>query len=91
MIKGKTAFVTGGTGAVGAAIVRCLATHGAQVAFSYHNAAAKAAQLEQELNPQGRRTKAYPLDQSDSGAVAKLVEAIERDLGPVDILVNNDS
>ena len=89
MLEGKTAFVTGGTGAVGAAIVRCFAGHGAQVAFSYHSAAAKAAQLEQELNQQGRRAKAYPLDQLDSGAVAKLVEPIEHDLGPVDILVNN--
>ena len=37
MLKGSTAFVTGGTGAIGAAIVRSLAKHGARTAFSFHD------------------------------------------------------
>lgn len=89
MLEGKTAFVTGGSGAVGAAIVRCLARHGAKVAFSYHSAKEKAAQLEEEMVKEERCVKAFPLDQLDAGAAAQLVETIERDLGPAGILVNN--
>jgi 3-oxoacyl-[acyl-carrier protein] reductase len=89
MLDGRTAFVTGGTGAVGAAIVRCLAAHGARVAFSFHQQADKARQLEVELGAAGRVAKGYALDFLDAGAIARLAEQIERDLGPVDILVNN--
>ena len=89
MLDGRTAFVTGGAGAVGEAIVRCLVGHGAQVAFSYHTQQDKARQLEEELAQQGRRTKAYPLDVLDASAASRLVEVVERELGPVDVLVNN--
>ena len=57
MLKGRTAFVTGGTGAVGAAIVRCSGGHGARVAFSFHSQEDKARELERELG--GERAKAY--------------------------------
>ncbi len=89
MLEGRTAFVTGGAGAVGAAIVRSLARAGASVAFSYLSGQDKAVQLEQELGKEGRRVKAYPLDVLDAAAAARLVDTIEHDLGPVDILVNN--
>ena len=49
MLKGRTAFVTGGTGAIGAAIVRSLAGHGARVTFSFLNEEDKARALEREL------------------------------------------
>jgi 3-oxoacyl-[acyl-carrier protein] reductase len=89
MLENRTAFVTGGTGAVGAAIVRCLARHGAQVAFSFHTQADRAHEIETELAAQGRRVKAYPLDVLDAAAAARLPETVEAGLGPVDILVNN--
>jgi 3-oxoacyl-[acyl-carrier protein] reductase len=89
MLKGRTAFVTGGTGAVGAAIVRCLANHGASVAFSFHKDEAKARELESELAGQGKRAKAWALVVLDGAAVAALAESVGRELGPVDILINN--
>ncbi len=79
MLEGRTAFVTGGAGAVGAAIARSLARSGASVAFSYLSGQDKAAQLEQELGKEGRRVKAYPLDVLDAGAATRLVETIERE------------
>ena len=39
MLEGKVAFVTGGSGAVGRAIVMALARHGATVAYSYNTSA----------------------------------------------------
>jgi NAD(P)-dependent dehydrogenase (short-subunit alcohol dehydrogenase family) len=89
MLEGRTAFVTGGTGAVGSAIVRCLARHGAQVAFSFHAAEAKARELEQELAGLGRRVRAYRLDVLNAADAARLSQTVEDELGPVDILVNN--
>jgi 3-oxoacyl-[acyl-carrier protein] reductase len=89
MLEGRTAFVTGGTGAVGAAVVRCFARYGARVAFSFHTQADKARQLEAELAKAGQCAKAFPLDVLDARAAAQQADAIEQALGPVDILVNN--
>ena len=86
MLDGKIAFVTGGSGAVGAAIVRVLAREGARVAYSYHSRLDKAQQVEAEL---GHRVKPWPLDLLDAQAPGRLARRIEQDLGPVDILVNN--
>jgi 3-oxoacyl-[acyl-carrier protein] reductase len=88
MLKGRTAFVTGGSGAVGGAIVRVLAREGAAVAYSYHSNAARAADLDAELAG-GARVRSYPLDVLDGPAAAALAEQIDEELGPVDILVNN--
>ena len=87
MLKGRTAFVTGGTGAIGSAIVRSLAAHGARVAFSFHSQEDKARELERELG--GERAKAYLLDVLDKAGSVKVAEQAALDLGPVDILVNN--
>ncbi len=89
MLKGRTAFVTGGTGAIGGAIVRCLAAHGAQVAFSFHRQEDKARELEQGLAAQGKRVKGYSLDVLDKAGCTKMAEQADGDLGPIDILVNN--
>ncbi len=87
MLKGSTAFVTGGTGAIGAAIVRSLAKHGARTAFSFHDQEDKARSLEQELGLD--QVRAYRLDVLDKAGSLKAAEQVERDFGPVDVLVNN--
>ena len=89
MLEGKTAFVTGGTGAVGSAVVRVLAREGAAVAYSYHTSAEKAQRLDAELRAAGARVWSYPLEVLDGAASAALARQIEREAGAVDILVNN--
>ena len=89
MFNNQRAFVTGGTGTVGMAIVRCLAARGAQVAFSFNQQENKARQLEKELAAGNRMVKGYALNVVDAAGVGRLAEQIEQELGPVDILVNN--
>jgi len=89
MLNGRVAFVTGGTGAVGGAIVRVLAREGAAVAYSYHANAARAAEIDAELAAAGARVRSYPLDVLDGPAAAALAERIDKEVGAVDILINN--
>ena len=89
MLSGKVAVVTGGSGAVGAAIVRVMAREGCRVAYSYHSGADRAEALRAELVAAGADVRAWPLDVLDAPASARLAQTIEQEFGPVDILVNN--
>jgi NAD(P)-dependent dehydrogenase (short-subunit alcohol dehydrogenase family) len=89
MLAGKTALVTGGTGAVGRAVVRVLARESAAVAYTYRQAADKARALDAEIAADGLPVRSYALDVLDATGATVLAERIEADLGPVDILVNN--
>lgn len=89
MLEGKTAFVTGGSGAVGSAIVRVLAREGARVAFSFHSHGERASALEAQCRADGRLVRAYPLDVLDAKACQSTAKAVEDEVGPVDVLVNN--
>ena len=89
MLEGKLAFVTGGSGAVGEAIVRVLAREHCRVAYSYHSRSDKAGQLDAELSAHGAVVRSYPLDVLDFKAVKSLSARIEQELGAVDVLVNN--
>jgi 3-oxoacyl-[acyl-carrier protein] reductase len=89
MLSGKTAMVTGGSGALGAAIVRVLAREGCRVAYSYCSGADRAETLREELAAAGASVRAWPLDVLDAQAVALTAQAVQEELGPVDVLVNN--
>ena len=89
MLKDQMAFVTGGSGAIGGAIVRALAREGCRVAFSYNTASDRARELEEELTAAGAVVRSYPLDLRAPKAVAELAESIEQEFHAVDVLVNN--
>ena len=89
MLEGKTAFVTGGSGAVGQAIVRVLVREGCRVAYSYRNHGEKAQALDAELAAAGAVVRSYPLDVTDGEAVNATTSTIEQEFGEVDTLVNN--
>jgi 3-oxoacyl-[acyl-carrier protein] reductase len=82
MLEGKTAFVTGGSRGIGAAIVRKLAAAGAAVTFT-SNSSPDAARAVAEAA--GNGAQAVRLDLADADAVAAAV----RGLPKLDILVNN--
>jgi len=88
MLKDKVALVTGGTGGIGAAILRRFAKEGARVATNYRNEEKAQAWLD-DMRQAGLDARVYRVDVTDYDGCQKLIEDIEKDLGPIDILVNN--
>lgn len=86
-IEGKVALVTGGAQGIGESVVRSLTKCGVVVAAIDSNAA-KLTGLVKKLKSEGLNVEAYPVDVSDNKAVDVVVDLIERDIGPIDILVN---
>jgi 3-oxoacyl-[acyl-carrier protein] reductase len=86
---GRVALVTGGSRGIGRAVAIALAQAGADVAINYHTRAADAEEVATAIRAAGRQALAIAADVSDSATVAKLMQAIEAELGPIDLLVNN--
>lgn len=89
MLNDKMAFVTGGSGAVGQAIVRVLAREGCRVAYSYKSGSETAQQLDEELTASGFDVRSYHLDVVNGKACSELAQRIKEEFGLVEILVNN--
>ena len=81
---GRVAVVTGGTRGIGRAVAVGLQRAGHQVAANYGGNDAAARKFTEESG-----VRAYRFDVSDFKACEAGVRAIERELGPVEILVNN--
>jgi len=85
----RVALVTGGSRGIGRAVAISLAEAGATVAVNYREKSAKAEAVAQAIRDKGGRAMAIAADVSKTAEVARMVSAVERDLGPVDVLVNN--
>lgn len=88
-LANKTALVTGGSRGIGAAIVKRLAREGANVAFTYHSSAEKAAAVVKEIEQLGVKGLAIQANSADPIAVKTAVDQTVIELGGLDILVNN--
>ncbi len=80
----RVAIVTGGTRGIGAAISKLLHQAGYKVAANYAGNEEKARAFEAETG-----IKAYKWSVADYNACVEGVKKVERELGPVDIVVNN--
>lgn len=90
MLKGKVAIATGGSRGIGAAVVRELASHGADIAVVYAgNAAAAEAVCRECQERYGVKAMDYRCNVADFDAAKQVVSQIKADFGTVDILVNN--
>jgi 3-oxoacyl-[acyl-carrier protein] reductase len=87
-LSGKTALVLGAGGGLGGAIARTLAREGARVALADIDLAAASAVAEQ-ISQAGGSALALHWDLADLAAIDANIARIERELGPVDVLVNN--
>ncbi|MGQ7278352.1 2,3-dihydro-2,3-dihydroxybenzoate dehydrogenase [Brevibacillus thermoruber] len=86
-ITGKVALVTGAAQGIGRTVAAALAERGALVAAVDQNGEG-VRDLVAELRAGGHQAAAFPADVSDSAAVEAMVDQIEREVGPVEILVN---
>nr|UZH23218.1 MxcC [myxobacterium MSr12020] len=84
---GKIALVTGAAQGIGQAVARALAARGAKVAALDANADRLGAVVA-EIQASGHHAAPFPADITDRGAVDGAVDRIERELGPIDFLVN---
>ena len=90
MLKGKVAVVTGSTSGIGLGIARQLAAAGADLMLNGFGEAAAIESLRKELAAtHGVRVAYSGADLSDAAQATGLVESAVRELGRVDVLVNN--
>jgi 3-oxoacyl-[acyl-carrier protein] reductase len=89
LLEGKTALVTGASRGIGRAIALRFAEEGANVAFTFLSSVEKGQALEAELQAKGVKAKGYRSDASDYKAAEELVNAVVKDFGALDALVNN--
>jgi NAD(P)-dependent dehydrogenase (short-subunit alcohol dehydrogenase family) len=87
-IRGRVALVTGGARSLGKADASALAAEGCPIAIVDLDGDG-AAGAAGEIEAAGGRARGYACDIRDSGQIGDVVARIERDLGPVDICVNN--
>jgi NAD(P)-dependent dehydrogenase (short-subunit alcohol dehydrogenase family) len=86
----RTALVTGSARGVGRALALSLAEAGASVAVHYYTSEAAATATAEEATAAGApAATAVQGDVTDPASVETLFEAVESELGTVDVLVNN--
>lgn len=88
-LEGKVALVTGGGVRLGRALAEGLGREGAAVAVHFHASREGADAAVAHIQAEGSRARAFQADLSQGDAIRPLVEAVERDLGSVSILVNS--
>jgi NAD(P)-dependent dehydrogenase (short-subunit alcohol dehydrogenase family) len=84
-LSGRVVAITGGARGIGRATAEALARQGARVAIGDLDADL-ARQTAEQL---GSGVRAYELDVTSRPSMAAFLDAVERDLGPLDVMINN--
>src|SRR5215217_1988495 len=87
-MQGKVVVITGASSGVGRSCVREFARQGARIALIARGRDGLEA-AEREVEELGGRALVVPLDVADAGAVESAAAAVEAQLGPIDVWVNN--
>lgn len=86
---GRVALVTGGSGGIGAELSSRLAGAGSAVAVHYATNRDAADKVAAAIVERGGRAATVGADLAQPDAAERLIEAVESDLGPVDVLAAN--
>ncbi|WP_421566704.1 SDR family oxidoreductase [Ochrobactrum sp. EDr1-4] len=87
-LSGKRALITGSSQGIGLAVAGGLAAHGAEVVLNGRDAE-KLEAAAASLRAQGYAVETAAFDVTNANAVQEGVSAIEKNQGPIDILINN--
>jgi 3-oxoacyl-[acyl-carrier protein] reductase len=90
-LAGRVALVTGGGRGIGPALCEGLAREGAAVAVNYRHSREGAEETCRVIQDSGGVAQAYPADISSVPEILAMFDAVARDMGPVEVLVNNAS
>jgi NAD(P)-dependent dehydrogenase (short-subunit alcohol dehydrogenase family) len=88
-LRGKTCLITGAAQRLGRASALALAQAGADVAITFRNSAREAHRTVVDLSSYGVRAFALHCDVTDEASVKSMMQEAGRELGRIDILVNN--
>jgi len=89
LLEGKTILITGATRGIGRGIASVLASHGANIAFTFVSSVEKALAFEAELSALGVKSKGYQSNAAEFAEAEKIIETVMSDFGALDVLVNN--
>jgi gluconate 5-dehydrogenase len=87
-LAGKRALITGGTHGLGMAMAKGLGQAGAELIINGHSPDKIKLALE-DYASSGLKATGYLFDVTDDNAVRNAVDTIEKEIGPIDILINN--
>lgn len=85
----RIALVTGGMGGLGEAICKKLEKMGITVVVTYSPGNSKYRDWLKDMEADGFKFRAYPCDVADFDSCVKMVEQVAKEVGPIDILINN--
>src|SRR5215212_2815538 len=88
MSEPRVVVVTGESAGLGRAIARAFGARGATVGLIARGVEGLSA-AEREIRDAGGRALALPADVSDAAAVEAAAARLERELGPIDVWINN--
>ena len=85
----RIALVTGGMGGLGEAICMKLARMGMKVVVTYSPGNKKYNDWLKEMEGEGYQFAAFPCDVADFDSCQQLVQKVTKEVGPIDVLINN--
>ena len=88
-LVGKVALVTGGSRGIGRAIALKLAENGVDVAINYAGNTAAAEEVKTAIEQMGRKALLVQGSVADTDGVQTIVNTVVKELGRLDILINN--
>jgi NAD(P)-dependent dehydrogenase (short-subunit alcohol dehydrogenase family) len=87
-VSGKVVVVTGGSSGIGQATAVMMARAGAHVAIVARSAD-KLADVVEEIEAEGGSARSFAADLTDMDSCDQVIDNIVRDMGSIDVLVNN--